>query len=174
MEPNEFRNPYAAPEAAIAPPPRRTPAHPREPKLSSRLARLLAALGDTLLVALALAPMVVAALTHERGQSISAAGAGLLLLTLVALAAVAALNLTLLYQRGQTLGKRWIGIRVVRSDGDRASLPRLLFLRGFVPGFIAAIPYLGNPFALVNVLWIFGQPRRCLHDYIADTIVVDA
>lgn len=39
---------------------------------------------------------------------------------------------------------------------------------------IGQIPYLGPAFGLANVLWIFGGERRCLHDYIADTLVVNA
>ncbi len=45
-------------------------------------------------------------------------------------------------------------------------------LRSLVPGLIAAIPRLGALFVLADVLSIFGEERRCLHDYIAGTKVV--
>jgi uncharacterized RDD family membrane protein YckC len=80
----------------------------------------------------------------------------------------------LLYRYGQTIGKRALGIRIVRRDGRRASLARLLLLRMVVPGAVAMIPLVGALIVLVDVLFIFGDARRCLHDLLADTIVVTA
>lgn len=80
----------------------------------------------------------------------------------------------LLANRGQTIGKLALGIRIVRSDGSRASLGRLLGLRYGIGAALMAIPAIGQIFGLVNVLLIFRQSRRCLHDNIADTIVVKA
>jgi uncharacterized RDD family membrane protein YckC len=39
-------------------------------------------------------------------------------------------------------------------------------------GILGAIPGLGALLSLVNVLMIFGQEQRCLHDLFANTIVV--
>ena len=88
--------------------------------------------------------------------------------------ALAVYQLVLLYRSGQTVGKKIVGIRIVRPDGGRASFPRLLFLRYLVPGLIGAIPLVGFLFALVDALFIFAEDRRTLHDKIADTIVVNA
>ena len=74
-----------------------------------------------------------------------------------------------LAQNGQSIGKRWRGIRVVRLDGNRASLGRILFLRNFVP---SALSSLCGLVGLVDALLIFGEQRRCLHDMIADTKVI--
>jgi hypothetical protein len=49
-----------------------------------------------------------------------------------------------------------------------------VILRGFIPGLIGAIPYIGPLFSLVNVLFIFREDYRCVHDHIAGTIVVQA
>jgi hypothetical protein len=57
-------------------------------------------------------------------------------------------------------------------NDDRASLGRLFGLRMLVPGFIGAVPLIGPFFSLADALFIFGEPRRCIHDYIADTKVV--
>jgi uncharacterized RDD family membrane protein YckC len=81
-------------------------------------------------------------------------------------------NLMLLGDRGQTVGKRWLRIRIVRCDGSDADLGRLFGLRMCVPWLIGFV--LGPLFVLPDVLFIFGDERRCLHDMMADTVVVDA
>jgi uncharacterized RDD family membrane protein YckC len=80
--------------------------------------------------------------------------------------------LTILYvkRNGQSIGKKITGIKVVRSDGSPSSLGRIFWMRNFVNGLIGIIPL----YALVDILFIFGEERRCLHDKIADTIVVEA
>lgn len=79
-----------------------------------------------------------------------------------------------LVTRGQTVGKMALKIRVLRPDGSRASPGRLIGLRYALPMVINMIPYVGSIFSLVNPLLIFRESRRCLHDDIADTIVVKA
>jgi uncharacterized RDD family membrane protein YckC len=79
------------------------------------------------------------------------------------------------HKYGQTIGKRWVGIKVVRKDGSRASLARIFWLRNFVNVLIGFIPlYIGRLYSLIDLLFIFGGERQCLHDKIADTIVVKA
>jgi hypothetical protein len=39
---------------------------------------------------------------------------------------------------------------------------------------LASIPVIGTIYGLLDVLLIFRASRRCLHDNIADTIVVTA
>ncbi|HJV94825.1 MAG TPA: RDD family protein [Albitalea sp.] len=80
----------------------------------------------------------------------------------------------LLATRGQTVGKMLLGIRIVRSDGERASFGRLVGLRYGVGFLINAIPFIGGLYGLVDSLLIFRESRQCLHDNIADTIVVRA
>ncbi len=79
-----------------------------------------------------------------------------------------------LHAFGGTLGKKLMGLRIVRTDGSRAGFVRLFFGRGaaaVLPGFI---PLLGGLYVLVDLLLIFRDSRQCLHDQIADTIVVTA
>lgn len=78
-------------------------------------------------------------------------------------------QLYLVGQSGQTLGKRMRNLRMIRSDGSPVSVARVIFLRNFVPGLVNS--FCGF-FSLVDALFIFSAERRCLHDVIADTLVV--
>jgi len=83
-------------------------------------------------------------------------------------------NIVLVYQYGQTWGKKMMGIRMVRKDGSRMSFARYFWLRGLVYGLCAAIPFVGWIVRLVDKLMIFREGHQCFHDVIADTIVVTA
>ncbi|MDQ6640257.1 MAG: RDD family protein [Pseudomonadota bacterium] len=80
----------------------------------------------------------------------------------------------LIATRGQTIGKALLKIRIVRSDGTPASFARIVGLRYLTTSVLASIPVVGTIYGLVDVLLIFRASRRCLHDNIADTIVVTA
>jgi uncharacterized RDD family membrane protein YckC len=79
---------------------------------------------------------------------------------------------TILYvsRNGQTIAKKWLGIKVVRSDGSKASLGRIFWLRNVVNALLGVIPLYG----LIDILLIFSDNRQCIHDKLADTIVVVA
>jgi uncharacterized RDD family membrane protein YckC len=78
----------------------------------------------------------------------------------------------LLATKGQTVGKALLKIRIARPDGSPASLARLLGLRYGVVYLVYMVPFLAQAWGLVDALLIFRQSKRCLHDSIADTIVV--
>jgi uncharacterized RDD family membrane protein YckC len=83
-------------------------------------------------------------------------------------------QVTLLTRRGQTLGKIAMGVRIVNYEDERnPGFLRAVLMRQFVPSLVGAIPCLGNLFALVDVLSILGEERRCIHDLIAGTKVVE-
>ena len=73
-------------------------------------------------------------------------------------------------RNGQTIAKKLLDIKVVRSDGSPASLGRIFWLRNVVNGLVSIIPLYG----IIDSLFIFSESRQCLHDKIADTIVVNA
>ena len=87
---------------------------------------------------------------------------------------VLAIDLTLLARNGQTIGKKVLGIKVVRVDGSPVSLFRVFFLRYVCNTFLTLIPIAGSLYSLVDCLMIFGESRRTVHDHIADTIVIKA
>lgn len=80
----------------------------------------------------------------------------------------------LLATQGQTVGKKVMGIRIVRTDGSLATFGRVFGLRYALNGLIASVPFVGSVYGLVDALMIFRDSRKCLHDQIADTIVVKA
>ena len=80
----------------------------------------------------------------------------------------------LLATQGQTIGKKLLGIRIVRSDGGKVDPARVIGLRYVLIWALAVIPVVGWIFALVDALMIFRDSRKCLHDNIADTIVIKA
>lgn len=168
----EDRNPYSAPEAALTP-----------PEAAGQLAdygeRLAAALIDVLLMLTITVPLMwfggyfhavfEAAMAGEQPPillTLQWSGLGFLLFLLV--------QGYPLHRDGQTWGKRVLRIRIVDLQGGKVPLLPLL-LRRYLPLQLAAVvPFIGNLLALVNVLLIFRQDRRCGHDLIAGTRVVKA
>lgn len=77
----------------------------------------------------------------------------------------------LLSTKGQTLGKRMLRIRIVQVGTDSNGGFKTNVLYRAIPGTILiAIPFVN----LVNALFIFRKDRRCIHDFIAKTQVIDA
>ncbi|SET90239.1 RDD family protein [Stigmatella erecta] len=137
--------------------------------LAERSDRFWANLVDSFVLGLPLLAAMVMVLLASSGDSADWAMGLALLIAVGGTLAVSAYQLVLLSQSGQSLGKRMRNIRVVRSDGSPVSLGRLLFLRNVIP---SAINTACGVFNLVDVLFIFQDNRRCLHDMIADTKVV--
>ena len=79
-------------------------------------------------------------------------------------------NIVLLSTRGQTLGKKWLGIRIVTfPDGQKPGFVKGFLLRSFVNGIIAqVVPFYG----IIDPCFIFREDNRCVHDLLADTTVI--
>ncbi|MFS8069935.1 MAG: RDD family protein [Byssovorax sp.] len=73
---------------------------------------------------------------------------------------------------GQTLAKRWMGIKVVKMDGSPCGFVHGVLLREFILSGLSLIPYIGTMIGLADAVMIFGDQRRCMHDHIAGTKVV--
>jgi len=58
----------------------------------------------------------------------------------------------------------------VRLDGQPIGLWRLLLLRNVM---VQVVAQLCGVIGLIDVLMIFGDEQRCLHDYLADSMVID-
>lgn len=85
------------------------------------------------------------------------------------------IQLFFLIRDGQTLGKKAFSIKIVDANsGKPASWATLIFMRGLFSGVLSVIPYVGTIYALVDALFIFRADKRCIHDHMAGTIVVNA
>lgn len=159
---NAATNPYAASQANLD-------QDVIELELAERGDRLKAVLLDALIYMLALIPMFIAMATG------SATGMGIMGgISMLAALGIGIYNLILFHRQGQTLGKRIMAVKVIRSNGDRCSLARFIFMRSFLTGLLGAIPFIGFFVSIADPLLIFRESRQCLHDTIADTIVVKA
>ena len=83
------------------------------------------------------------------------------------------INGLLLITQGQTIGKKLVGIHIVNERGEIPDALHIIGLRFIVITLVGLIPFMGNFFGLIDVLFIFGAKRLCLHDYLAGTRVID-
>ena len=163
-------NPYAPPRGAV----RDLPVE--ELELADRGWRLLAAILDGVIAAIMiylpafLLVSVNGTFEQPQGEVDFEMLAVPIFLCVMGFIAWAWITALLVARFGQTIAKRMLAIKVVRTDGTPASLGRIFLLRNVVNGLLGVIPF----YSLVDVLFIFGERRQCLHDRLADTIVVKA
>lgn len=126
----------------------------RPPSMASRGSRLLAAIVDSLIFA---AIYVV-------GLMVSSFEIILLGIVLFGI-----LQIYLLTSDGQTVGKKVMNIKIVMVNGNTNGgfVPNVL-MRSILNSLIAMIPF----YSLVDILFIFREDQRCIHDLIAGTKVV--
>ncbi|MFL6551405.1 MAG: RDD family protein [Povalibacter sp.] len=167
-------NPYAPPTAEV-----RDTSETDTVEPADRGTRLGAAVVDFLIGVVVAAPLLFTAVLgglnwrepSSYAPAVLGVGGGVsFLLGLVWLV----YTIYLVNKNGQTVGKKLLGIKVVRSDGSRASLGRIFWLRNVVNAIPGLLPVVGYLYNLADALFIFGADRQCLHDKIADTIVVRA
>ena len=90
---------------------------------------------------------------------------------LLALAVIFVIQAYFLSRFGQTIGKMALNIKIVDyTSQEKPSLTRLFVVREAGISVLNIVPLLG----FIEVLWIFGPARRCLHDYWSRTLVVHA
>lgn len=83
------------------------------------------------------------------------------------------IQIVMISTRGQSIGKRILGLKIVRfGTGAPAGFVNGWLIRSVVPSIISIIPWIGYLFLIVNYAFIFREDRRCLHDLMADTRVV--
>lgn len=167
-------NPYAPPQAVVE--------DVLDPaagiQLADRGTRFGAALLDGLIVfVMVYLPFVLSAFLNG-GATATAGQAGFfgavsgtgLALTGIGFIVWMFFTIKFLGENGQSIGKKACKIKLLRTDGSEVSISRVIIGRNIVNGLLGVIPLYG----LIDVLFIFGNARRCVHDYIADTIVIKA
>ena len=94
-------------------------------------------------------------------------------LGVIGMVVYAVINGRLLANRGQTVGKMAAAVRIVDAR-TREIVPfwKSFGLRVVVIQALASVPAVGAVFSLVDILFIFGERRRCLHDHLAGTVVI--
>jgi uncharacterized RDD family membrane protein YckC len=127
-------------------------------------ARIVARILDELII---IAPFVAGTLAGGAiavvQNDVTAAALAPLCAGVLGLAGLMVYQVLLLVRTGQTLGKKWLRIKVVRLDGGQVSFGAHV-LRGLVLGLL-------GPFTAVL---LFRGERRCVHDLAAETKVVVA
>lgn len=163
-------NPYAAPQSQVLSNlPGLTPA--------SRLSRLGACLLDVLsgvvgiCVPIGLGMFIMVKMERSGSDEVPTAALVSFGLAGLALLGLTIWNIVLLATRGQTLGKKWLGIRIVTfPDGQKPGFVKAFLVRSFVNGIIGqVVPFYG----LVDACFIFREDNRCVHDLLAETTVIE-
>ena len=129
-------------------------------ELATRKQRFLAALADAFVVGV---PYILG--------SLDAVPTPLRLLGVVASLVLLCVQLYMVATQGQSVGKKLLGTRIVMKDTmENGGFVVNVLKRGFLNGLLSLIP----GYFLVDSLFVFREDRRCIHDMIAGTVVVQA
>jgi len=145
-------------------------------ELASRWLRLAGAVLDGIIMMIIQLPVIFLVMggleqLSQGGGLTLGQTVGFFLFHLVVFAAV---NGWLLFKRGQTVGKMVAGTRIVDLSGNLRPFSIVFFVRYALVGAVANIPIAGGLFSLIDVLFIFRNDKRCIHDLLAGTKVVRA
>ena len=140
--------------------------------LATRLQRLAAALLDDFIAVLSLIPVmsyydIFSYISESKAIPMNV----IININLYAFVVFILLHGVLLYNYGQTIGKKIVGIAISTYDFQVPEFNRMIALC-YIPFRIAGlIPGL-NVLPIVDVLFIFRKDKQCLHDMLAKTQVI--
>ena len=141
-------------------------------ELAGMGSRLGARIIDWILVVVA-SVIVLIVLFGGLGRTERGFFAALFLSLLVIAAIVLLYEWTMIAVLGQTLGKKWTGVKVIRADNGAVPGWGKSFVRWLIPGLVNIIPVVGNiAFLLVYLSPVFSKTRQGWHDMAAATVVV--
>ncbi len=143
--------------------------------IAKRSDRFLGALIDAILGGIVMVPFFFITGFFDKIMSGSTTIFDTAILAVGGVVIYALLHGYLLANEGQTIGKKIIGTRIVSIETHEIlPLGEILALR-YLPTVLAnSIPLIGPFLSLADALFIFRSDKRCIHDIIAKTIVVDA
>ena len=157
-------NPYTTPEADLSAP------LEGGVVLAGRWARLFGALVDAIITAAVMLPLMYFIVPSAFEDAWTSWSDALLVLVLNSLVFLG-VNGYLLHNRGQSVGKFLLRTQIIAADSEYLLPLQRIFLYRWLPIiFISQIPFI-NLLTIVNVLFIFGDDKRCVHDHIAGTRV---
>ncbi len=144
-----------------------------EKPLASRWARLGASIIDSIIMMVVLVPVMYLTggfdgiMEGRQPGFVYSFGIGIL-----SFIVFFAINYRFLVANGQTIGKKVLEIKIVDLNGNVPAFQPQLLIRYAVYLLSGQIPVVGQIFSIVNVLFIFGKEKRCIHDLAAKTKVV--
>lgn len=155
-------NPYQTPAARLDDRPRAIGA------LATPGSRFAAKFIDTsCLVAVLLGGIFLMAIEGDDFGPLSTLG---LLFMVAGLVAICIADIVFLQKNGQTIGKKLCNIKIVNNDGSKVGVSKVVVVRFLATRFLSNfVPFFG----LVDALFVFREDRRCIHDMMAGTAVVD-
>ena len=162
-------NPYQTPSSAPEPAP-----EAGSTLLASRWKRFGGALIDGLIQLAIIGPMLYFsgtwdAMMENQGELDMV---GTLTWFIVGEVIFLALQGYLLFNRQQTIGKLLLNMRIVGMEQEQVPAAKLYGMRYFLLHVASQVPVL-NLIGIVDPLLIFRKDKRCLHDLLAGTQVID-
>lgn len=146
-----------------------TSALPAENSLAPIKSRILASVIDLSIGVLALL-LASFTLSQSLGNALSILG---IFVSVAIVLAVIVYQAVCLSSTGQTVGKRVMQLRIVNFyDDSNPGFAKAVLMRWWLPSLIYSIPYLGWAFWFADGLFVLKKDRRCLHDLMAGTKVV--
>lgn len=162
-------NIYAAPQADLT----QTSNDDNEAEMATRWSRLWSSLIDSLtIMAISIPTMHFTGGLEMITQGIQPSFIYNISIAALAISVFFIINFKLLKTQGQTIGKKTLKIKIVDLDGNLPDFNTQILKRYatyFLPG---QIPVAGQFFSLINILFIFGKKKRCIHDFVAGTKVI--
>jgi len=143
-----------------------------ELKLASRMSRVGAAFFDLLAFCAVSIALIYSTGILEHLKSTSSSTEATILLTALWLFMFLIVHGYFLFKNGQTFGKWIFDIAIVKNDGAKISGSLIIIKRYLPMWLISYIPIIGQLIGVMNILLIFRKDRRCIHDIIAGTKVV--
>lgn len=142
---------------------------------ASRWDRLWAALIDGLIMMAIVVPiMYLTGAFDDISKGIEPSFTYSMLMGLMGIIIFILINGNLLSKSGQTIGKRALGIKIVTLTGELPKIKDHLLKRYGVYFLQGQIPIIGQLLSFINIVLIFGSQKRCGHDLLAGTTVVNS
>ena len=143
--------------------------------LASRWKRLGGSLLDSVIMLIIILPVMIFLGVFEQAKQGGKISLGhTIFFILFGLLVYLAVNSVLLVKSGQTVGKKIVGTQIVDTETGRIiSVWKVFGLRLVPIHLISQIPFIGGLIGLADSLFIFRSDKRCLHDLIAGTKVIE-